>query len=247
MAFSTLRLRLRQIAFVPAGLLLITHLVVGNLLLRNWRLRYELTIGVQTPEGRRRGSSVIEVTVKRSVPFWGTNGINFQIKGKAPAVELPDGRLVFALLMDSTNVSLPALAAMDTQAMPTISDRVRRMNTGAIWSHLKAERPEIHVDAAIMSRRTGTDAGASYPDVVVLDPAEPTSIRAINPANAEDVLGPGFSLTGLELRIVDAPPDTAFDPPWLPSMSYALDRLASSTGPMRNSLNPSRFVARGRN
>lgn len=247
MTFSTLRSRLRQVAFVPAGLLLTTHVVAGKLLLRNRRLRYELTIGVQTPEGQRCGSSVIEVTVKRTVPFWGTNGIRFRIKGKAPAVELPDGRLVFALLMDSTNVSLPALAAMDSQAMPSISDRIRRMNTGAIWAHLKAERPEMHVDAAIMSRRTGIHAGASYPDIVMLDPAEPTSIRAINPAKAEDVLGPGFSLTGLELRIVDAPPETAFDPPWLPSISYALDRLASSTGPMRNSLNSSRFVARGRN
>jgi hypothetical protein len=240
-------LRLHQIAFLPAGLLLIAYLAVGNILRRNWRLRYELTIGIRTPKGHLCGSSVIEVTVKRSVPFWGTTGIDFQIAGKAPAVELPDGRLVFALLKDSTSVSLPALAVMDTQAMPIISDRVRPMNTCAIWSRLKAERPEIHIDAATMSRRTGTSATASYPDVIVLDPAEVTSIRAINPVNAEPVLGPGFTLTGLEIRIVGTPPDTAFDPSWLPSISDALDRVASSTGPMRHSLNPARFVARGRN
>ena len=247
MTFSTLRLKLRQIAFVPAGLLLVAYLAVGNLPFRNWRLRYELTIGVQTPRGHLCGSSVVEVTVKRSVPFWGSKGMNFEIEGKAPAVELPDGRLVFALLKDTTNVSLPALAVMDTQAMPTISDRVRRMNTGTIWSHLKAKRPELHIDAATMSRRTGTGAAASYPDVVVLNPAEATSIRAINPVNAEPALGPGFSLTGLEIRIVGTPPDTTFYPSWLPSISDALDRKASSTGPMRHSLNPSRFVARRRN
>lgn len=75
MAFSTLRLRPRQIAFVPIGLLLITYLVVRNLLLRNRHIPYELTIKVRTPDGVRRGSSVIQATVERSMPFWGDNGI----------------------------------------------------------------------------------------------------------------------------------------------------------------------------
>lgn len=242
MTSSTVSRWPRQIA----GLGAIACLAVGGFLLRNWRLRYELTIEVETPEGRRRGSSVIVATVRRSVPFWGASGSNLDIQGQAPSVELADGRLVFALLHDSTNVSLPGLAAIDTHTLPTTPDRLPRMNAGAIWSQLKARRPVMRVDAATMRRRMGSGAGACYPDIVVLNPADPTSIRAIDPANAEDALGPGFSLTALELRIVDAPLDALSELPWLPGVSSVLDRMASSTGPLRNSLNPARFVARGR-
>ncbi|WP_034161432.1 hypothetical protein [Sphingomonas sp. ERG5] len=228
MAFSTLRLRMRQIAFVPAGLLLITYFVVGNFLLRNRRIRYELTIKVRTPDGIRRGSSVIQATIERSVPFWGDNGIHHRVTGNAPAVELPDGRLVFALLGGSANVSLPELAAQDTNVLPAVRDWRRRKPTGGIWPHLKAKRPIINVDVTVMRRRETPSAGARYPTIVVVDPANARPIRRIELANCEDVLGPGFSVTGLELRFVNAPPNTPFDPPWLSTVSQALDDLGSS-------------------
>jgi hypothetical protein len=232
------------IAGIGVVLGLIAYFAMGRLLLRNWRLRYELTIEVETPEGRRRGSSVIQVSVKRTVPFWGDNGIHFQVEGKAPAVELPDGRLVFALLRDSTNEGLPELAVKDTNAMPAISDRLRRMDTGAFWSHLKAKRPDMFVDAAMMSRRITPSAGARYPTIVVVDPAAAKPIQSIDPANAEDVLGPGFGVAGLELRIVDRPPDMASDPPWLARVSQALDDMASSGLP-NSSMCLARFIDHG--
>jgi hypothetical protein len=235
---------LRGIAGISLWLGLIAYVAVGRLLLRNWRLRYELTIKVETPEGPRRGSSVIQVIVERSVPFWGDTGIHFRVTGKAPAIELPDGRLVFALLWASTNEILPELAVEDTNAIPAIADRLRRMNTGAFWSRLKARRPDMFVDAAMMSRRMTPSAGARYPTIVVVDPAAAKPIQPIDPANAEDVLGPGFGLTGLEFRIVDGPPDMAFDPAWLARVSQALDDMASSGLPRLN-LNLAHFVARG--
>lgn len=243
MAFATLGWRLRQIAFVPAGLGLITLFVVGNLLLRNRHIRYELTIELRTPDGVRRGSSVIQATIERSIPFWGDNGIHHKVTGNAPAVELPDGRLVFALLRGSGNVSLPELAARDTNVLPLVTDWRRRKSTNEIWSHLKAKRPVIHVDAEIMLRRETPSAGARYPTIVVVDPTNAEPIRRIDLANGEDVLGLGFSVTGLGLRVVDTPPYTAFDPPWLSTISQALDDLRSSRFP-RLGVNLANFVAR---
>lgn len=228
MVFSTLRLRLRQIAFVPVGLLLITYLVVGNLLLRNRHIRYELTIKVRTPDGVRSGSSVIQATIERSMPFWGDNGIRHKVTGNAPAVELPDGRLVFALLRGSGNVSLPKVAARDTNVLPAVTDWRRNKPTSVIWSQLKAKRPLINVDAAFIALRTRPSAGSGYPTIVVVDPADAKPIQLVDWANSEDVLGSGFSLTGLELKFVNAPPDTALDPPWLPTVSQALDDLGPS-------------------
>jgi hypothetical protein len=191
----------------------------------------------------RRGSSVIQATIERSVPFWGDNGTHHKVTGNAPAVELPDGRLVFALLNGSTNVSLPEIAARDTNVLPVVTDRRRRKPTSGIWSHLKAKRPLINVDAAIMRRRETPSAGARCPAIIALDPADAKPIRRIELANCEDVLGPVFSVTGLELRFVDAPPDTALDPPWLATVSQALDDLGSSGLP-RLSVAFADFVAR---
>ena len=243
MAFATLRLRLRQIAFVPAGLGLITFLVVGNLLLRNRHIRYELTLEVRTPDGVRRGSSVIQATIERTIPFWGDSGIHHNVTGNAPAVELPDGRLVFALLRGSGNVSLPELAARDTNVLPLVTDWRRRKPTHQIWSRLKAKRPILNVDAEIMLRRETPSAGARYPIFVVVDPASAERIRRIDLANCADVLGPGFSVTGLGLRFVDSPPDAVSDPPWLPTVSQALDDLGSSRFPPLD-VNLANFVAR---
>lgn len=243
MVFSTLRLRLRQIAFVPAGLLLITLFVVGNLLLRNRYIRYKLTIEVRTPDGDRRGSSVIQATIERSIPFWGDNGIHHKVTGNAPAVELPDGRFVFALLRGSSNVSLPELAAQDTKVLPVITDWRHRKRTNEIWSYLKAKRPILNVDAGIMCRRETPSAGARYPTIVVVDPANARPIRRIDLANSEDVLGPGFSVTCLELRFVNTPPDTAVNPTWLSVVSQALDDLGSPGVPRLN-VDFANFVAR---
>lgn len=228
MTFSTLRLRLRQIAFVPAGLLLITLLVLGNLLLRNRHIRYEMTIKVRTPDGVRSGSSVIQATIERSMPFWGDNGIHHRVTGNAPAVELPDGRLVFALLKGASNVSLPEVAASDTNVLPAVTDWRRNKATSMIWSQLKAKRPAINVDAEFIALRTRPSAGSGYPVIVVVDPAAAKPIQLVDWGNSEDVLGSGFSLTGLELRFVNVPPDTALDPPWLPAVSQALDDLGPS-------------------
>jgi hypothetical protein len=243
MTFSTPGHWLRKIAGLGVGLFVVTYFVVGKLVLRNRHIRYELTIAVQTPEGVRRGSSIIQATIERSVPFWGDNGIHHSVTGNAPAVELLDGRLVFALLGGSGNVSLPELAAQDTNVIPVISDWKHRKSASEIWSRLKAKRPHIKVETATMLRRETPSAGSRYPIIVVLDPANAKPIRRIELANCEDVLGPGFSVVGLELRFVDAPPDTALDPPWLAIVSQALDDLRSFGLP-RLDVDLANFVAR---
>lgn len=56
--------------------------------------RYKLTVEVDTPQGVRSGSSVIEVRSHKDV----AGNLHSQASGEAVAVELPDGRTIFALL-----------------------------------------------------------------------------------------------------------------------------------------------------
>ena len=58
--------------------------------------RYRLTVEVETPEGLRIGSSVIEVeTSESSFPH---STVNHRVRGEAVAVNLPSGKTLFALL-----------------------------------------------------------------------------------------------------------------------------------------------------
>lgn len=220
-----------------------SYFAAGKVILRDSKLRYELTIEVETPAGMRRGSSIIEAVIHRTVPFWGDNGIHFQLRGEAPAVDLPDGRMLFALLHDMTNVWLPERAARDSDAIPAISDEILRgtNSVGKFWPQLKSARPDMAVDRTEMGKTT-----QSYPDLVVIDPADVQSIQAVDPEASEPVLGPGVRFVGMRIAIVDAPPAVTLDrrAPWVAGISQKLDRIAAASGPLRYSLNPSRFIAR---
>lgn len=233
-----------RIAGALAALATLLYLALGKVVLRDSQLRYELTIEVETPAGIRRGSSIIEARIRRTAPFWGDNGIHFQLRGEAPAVELPDGRVVFALLHDTINVWLPERAARDSDAIPAISDKILRgaNSVGKFWPQLESSRPHMAVDRTKMGQKTAR----SYPDLIVLDPADVQSIQAVDPEASEPVLGPGVRFVGLRIAIVDAPPVVTLDKraPWVAGISQKLDRIAAASGPLRHSLNPSRFIAR---
>jgi hypothetical protein len=238
------RNRPRRVAGVFVALATLFYFVAGKVTLRDSKLRYELTIEVETPAGMRRGSSVIEAVIHRTVPFWGDNGIHFKLLGEAPVVDLPDGRMLFALLHDSTNVFLPERAAVASNAMPALSDEILRgaNKVGKFWPDLKLTRPELVIDAAMFEEQSAQ----SYPDLVVIDPADLASIRAVDPRASEQVLGAGIRFARMRLAFVDAPPMTSLDrrAPWVLGISQKLDRIAAASGPLRHSLNPSRFIAR---
>lgn len=74
-------------------------------------LHYRLKVEVETPQGLRSGSSVIWVKAVRN-PNW-TNtegrGNRAQFRGEAVAIDLPNGRTLFALLRtESGNIDAPA-------------------------------------------------------------------------------------------------------------------------------------------
>lgn len=238
------RRRPRRIAGAFAALATLFYFTAGKVLLRDSKLRYELTIEVETPGGMRRGSSIIEAVIHRTVPFWGDNGVHLQLHGEAPAVELPDGRMLFALLHDTTNVFLPERAARDSNAIPAISGKILQgaNSVSTFWPELKSARPDMALDGTEM----GQHIAQSYPDLVVVDPADIQSIHAIDPQASEQVLGAGVRFVALRIAIVDLPPAVTLDrrAPWVSGISQKLDRIAAASGPLRHSLNPTRFIAR---
>ena len=224
---NKLRLRLVQIAMLLAGVLLITYLVIGSRLRRNLHIRYELTIKVRTPDGVLAGASVIQATIERGIPLWGDSGEHYRVTGNAPAVELPDGRLVLAVLKGTHSVSLPARAARDAAILPAGTRARVNQPTARIWARLKRECPIIIIEAAHIAVQARKPLSPVYPATVVICPEGPQPVRAIDWAHPEDALGAGFGLTGIEVRIVKMPPDT-HPPDWQTVISNALDALGKS-------------------
>ena len=62
-------------------------------------LRYAVIVELETSDGLVDGSSVVEMKI-REKPGFGSDapGISYHLQGEAVAVDLPDGRTLFALL-----------------------------------------------------------------------------------------------------------------------------------------------------
>lgn len=83
--------------------------------------RYRLTVEVDTPQGLRRGSSVIEVRTVDQVAFPGpeTGIMLTKITGEAIAIDLPGRQTLFALLTSSTDrPDYPSYLALEAYRSP---------------------------------------------------------------------------------------------------------------------------------
>jgi len=68
--------------------------------------RYRLTVEVETPEGLKAGSSVIEVqqTLVRAGSSPAHQAVERRVRGEAVAVDLPGGKTIFALLRSDNDI-----------------------------------------------------------------------------------------------------------------------------------------------
>ncbi len=152
--------------------------------------RYRLTVEVDTPEGLRTGSSVIEV--EQSLGGAGGSPANSQIyrriRGEAVAVDLSDGRTLFALLRSES----------DIEWAETIVSRVAPKGGGsaskprfdnALRLKGETELPRTFPAYAWIEKRS------AYPMLVTFgDLSDPTSVALVEPDNLAASFGEGVSL-----------------------------------------------------
>jgi len=93
-------------------------LLSGCGLFGNPSYRFKMTVDVETPEGLKTGSSVYEVETTGSRDLVaGGKGSRFMFRGEAVAVDLPDGRTLFALLSTLAMSGLDVLPVSSMVAM----------------------------------------------------------------------------------------------------------------------------------
>jgi hypothetical protein len=172
---------------------------------RTEEFRYRLTVEVDTPQGLRSGASVVEVSI--SEPGEGglpdASGGTSRLRGEAVAVDLPDGRVLFALLRAPGDVDAAARLPFHALNPPRREGEYRRTRRAADLKRISGvgELPQDH-----------------YPLLVTFRNLEdPTSIERLDPANLAGTLGKGISLRRITVQMTNDVPTTGIVErlPWL--------------------------------
>ncbi|MBB4640570.1 hypothetical protein [Rhizorhapis suberifaciens] len=162
-------------------------------------IRYRMTVTVDTPDGPRTGSSVVESTIKAGTRFGDASGIQFRLRGEAVAVPLPNGRVLFALLRpeESGDAAFYHARLMERAAcgegQPTVQPNPALCGS-AQWTTFRPWAREQELSAEI---------GASiYPMLVTFrDLADPTSVARVDPVNLAASFGVGYRLKRITVQM----------------------------------------------
>lgn len=174
--------------------------------------RYKETVVVETPQGIRTGSTVIEVRMYKegqSNPF-ARGAIHGQFKGEAAEVDLPNGRALFALLTSPSNYGwakgayqMLAQLTPEEMAQPYDPD-----NTGFDIQYRRAmalKGPQI-LPRMMPSAAPSHEPVSAYPWLVTFgNMTDPTSVRAVDPDNLAASFGHGYKLRAIVLEKTDEP------------------------------------------
>jgi len=172
--------------------------------------RYRLIATVETPEGVRTGSSVIEVK-------WAPH--KYKVKGEAAAVDLPGGQTLFVLLRSAANPDWDAYAFESTGVFSTGKAPLATSEED-LWRGIAADRGTYPVNRR---RVTAIEDSDNYPYMVRFrDPADPKSVEQVDPDNLAKTFGPGYRLKSLTIQMTGDPVSTGIENrlPWLNKMEH---------------------------
>lgn len=170
--------------------------------------RFRMTVEVETPEGLKTGSSVIEVETSRSkgIPTDGT--IQHRVHGEAVAVDLDDGKVLFALLRSPGNIDWPGnvMFMLAPAAPPEAEDPFQwRFDT------MLAMREPITLPERYRDRKYERGEYAKPMLVTFGNLDDPTSIDLVDPENLAATFGEGYALRRITVQLTDEPITTGIE------------------------------------
>lgn len=182
-----------------------------------YRLRYRLTVVVDTPPGERFGSGVYQLKIGNTTTF-PTPGstLTVQFKGDAFPIRLEGGRSIYVLLYaDFSDFPLSDLKAMyawnHTRYLLMGHTETNDWKGGRnrSWEQLAAIQEGEPIDIPL----------AEMPALAYFaDPTQPDSGVLLAPNDLSLACGPGCAVKRCEMRLTSAPVTRgiAKDLPWVP-------------------------------
>ncbi|WP_070157414.1 hypothetical protein [Sphingobium phenoxybenzoativorans] len=160
--------------------------------------RYRLTVEVQTPEGIKADSSVIEVysSIESSLNIDNPRGLNISARGEAVAVDLPGGQTLFALLSRSDGIAFQG-----------------RYASGALLGDdFGGYSYEEGLLELIKRKDVAEVQRQNYPMLVRFgDINDPKTVEQVNPDDLSGSFGHGFTLKSINIQITDDPMTNRLD------------------------------------
>ncbi len=167
--------------------------------------RYKLSIEMDTPQGRKSGSNVVEVRFQQRKGSAGTRSIR-TVRGEALYLDLGDGRR-------------PLIALLTSRVRPTDKPGHARArcwgdNAPFCWQKLYDFKATGFDDngynpgLAELARQRGARPlpVSDLPDLVTFDDVDdPRTVKAVDPEAPYLALGDGVSFRTVTLEITDAP------------------------------------------
>jgi hypothetical protein len=150
--------------------------------------RYRLTVEVDTPDGMRSGSSVIQVASHVSSQYSLSPGdVTTQVTGEAVAVDLPGGKTLFALLSKPGSAEGANTYAFDALIpKPWIG-----------WEEYVAD-----VNALTRRRDVGVLPVKDWPMLVTFDNTDdPASVKGIDPLDPANGLGSAMKIRRVTVQV----------------------------------------------
>jgi hypothetical protein len=157
-------------------------------------LRYRMTVTVETPKGLRQNSTVRELRFSDggAGSFFAQSRPQIAIVGEAVAVDLPNGKTLFALLTGADG---------DVDYAKRIADR------SGIWSEGKSLTigPVVELWPTAPTRPQLVNTSPVPMFVTFGDVREPTSIVEVQPSNLVASFGTGYRLKSVTAQVTDQP------------------------------------------
>lgn len=179
------------------------------------RYRYRLTVEVDTPEGRRSGSSVIEVkdTADNQHVFGPMAIVRSDFQGEAVMVDLGKRGKLFALLCDEDNLDWASSGVAQFAERPSLADVRGLPDTGIdptfdlFMQRVRALRGTFVVRRWRPLPSIGPkEPRSGYPLLVRFrDITQPASVEEVNPDDLAASFGSGVSLRRLVVTTTDDP------------------------------------------
>ena len=198
-------------------------LLSGCGLIKSYKpFRYRLTVEVDTPQGLRTGSSVIEV--ERGEVGTTLGGANTEARGEAVAVDLPGGQTLFALMKgDAETYNFPA------EVMFLVTP-YKRDDGGDGMAPVEVVRANTKLNVVPRTRPAFFNPGkeppiSAYPMMVRFrNIADPKTVERVDPDNLAASFGDGVKLRRITAQLTEDDVTTGIEKRlvWLPKQEFSL-------------------------
>jgi hypothetical protein len=206
-------MRILQAAWLALGALVLASCAFAEDKAPDYR--YRLTVEVDTPEGVKTGSSVIEVrqTLVRAGGSPANHAVERRVRGEAVAVDLPGGKTLFALLRSENNVDWASYVFVYLAPQRTDAPFADQLDD-VLEVTGKQVLPRMWPPVSFLKERS------AYPMLVTFDDlADPASVAEVDPDDLAATFGESVRLKRITVELTDDPVTTGIEERlgWLPN------------------------------